>query len=468
MNERVLLRKFILFDIISSILVWVSFLAFRKLINDFSLFGEISYPMDASYYILSFMIFPCVCLLVHYLTGFYQSPHLHTRIFNILSTFAASAILSVSVFVFLKIGDVTVSLKYFYISMFVLFLLIMVISLLFRTLLANDIRQKFRTKQWTINTLIIGTGDTALKTSMELEKNSDKNTFIGFVGLGRMVSNVPNDKIVGKLANIDQIIKSHNIKEIIIAAEDSMDEKTLYGIFNQLFKYNITIQFTPRLHEIITGSAKINQMGLIPLVSITNPTMSNWETSVKRSIDILFSSLSLLLLSPLLIYIMVKIRMESKGSSFYRQERIGRLGKPFTIYKFRTMYQGAENGTPKLSSPNDDRITPTGRILRKYRMDEIPQFWNILKGDMSLVGPRPERQFFIDKISSQAPYYCLLYRIRPGLTSWGPIKVGYTDTLEKMINRLNFDIIYLENMSLFTDVKILIYTIEILFNGKGV
>ena len=132
------------------------------------------------------------------------------------------------------------------------------------------------------------------------------------------------------------------------------------------------------------------------------------------------------------------------------------------------MYLGSENGIPRLSSPNDDRITPVGRVLRKYRIDEIPQFWNIIKGDMSLVGPRPERRYYINRIIEEAPYYCLLYKIRPGLTSWGPIKIGYSDCVEKMIERLNYDIIYLDNMSLLTDMKILIYTLEIIFKGKGV
>ena len=165
---------------------------------------------------------------------------------------------------------------------------------------------------------------------------------------------------------------------------------------------------------------------------------------------------------------MIQIKIDSKGPVFYRQERVGRFGRPFKILKLRTMFTGSENGTPKLSSTNDDRITRFGRILRKYRIDEIPQFWNIIKGDMSLVGPRPERNYYINRIIVDAPYYCLLYKIRPGLTSWGPIKIGYSDTIEKMIERLNYDIIYLENMSFLTDIKIMIYTIEIIFKGKGV
>jgi lipopolysaccharide/colanic/teichoic acid biosynthesis glycosyltransferase len=196
--------------------------------------------------------------------------------------------------------------------------------------------------------------------------------------------------------------------------------------------------------------------------------MSDWEASMKRFVDIVVSILGLILLSPFLFYFMVLIKFDSKGPVFYQQERIGRLGKPFNILKFRTMYSGSESGLPQLSSTDDSRITKIGRILRKYRIDEIPQFWNILKGDMSLVGPRPERQYYINQIIEDAPYYCLLYKIRPGLTSWGPIKIGYSDSIEKMIERLNYDIIYLENMSLVEDIKILIYTFEIIFKGKGV
>jgi exopolysaccharide biosynthesis polyprenyl glycosylphosphotransferase len=467
MNKRQLIIKYIAFDILASLLVWVSFVIYRKTINEFSIINSLAFPHQPLYYVISLLFFILFCTLTHYLTGYYQTPYQLTRTATIINTFISSIIISIAVFLIHKITDVTVSLNYFYISWIILVAQSFIITIIFRSIVSSNVRTNFRTKKWTINTLIIGTGQNALKTEYELSTNSDKNTLIGFISIPNDKIKVARELILGDISKIEDLIISHDIKEIIIASEDTMYDKALFEIINPLFKYNINILFTPRLYEIITGSAKINQKGLLPLVCITNTTMSNWETSIKRFMDIGISTGSLILLSPILAYFIIRIKLESKGSAFYSQERIGRYGKPFMIYKFRTMYVGSENGQPMLSSPNDNRITPTGSILRKYRLDEIPQFWNILKGEMSIVGPRPERQYFIDQITTVAPYYCLLYNIRPGLTSWGPIKVGYTDTLDKMINRLNYDIIYLENMSILTDIKILVYTIETLLNGKG-
>jgi exopolysaccharide biosynthesis polyprenyl glycosylphosphotransferase len=467
MNKNLLFKKYLLYDMLAALLVWIAFVIFRKSINDIHILDNYLILFPNFDYITSLILFPFCCVFVHYLSGFYLNSQHKTRLNLILNTFSSSAIISVSVFFILKLGDVTVSYEYFYFSLLVLFILLFFFTFLFRNFIYSQIQNNYKNKKWSINTLIIGAGNNAKKIGEDIEKHSPQNTLKGFVSTNN-TTKVANERILGNLSHLASIIEKSDIQETIVALDNEAEDKELYAIINLLYRFNIEIQFTPRLFEILIGSARINNLEISPLVSITKSSMSDWEASIKRFSDIVISFFCLLFLSPFIIYFSIKIKKDSKGPVFYRQERIGRYGRPFKIIKFRTMYVGSENGIPKLSSANDDRITPVGKILRKYRIDEIPQFWNILKGDMSLVGPRPERRFYINKIMKEAPYYCLLYKIRPGLTSWGPIKIGYSDTIEKMIERLNFDIIYIENMSLMTDIKILAYTIEIIFRGKGV
>jgi lipopolysaccharide/colanic/teichoic acid biosynthesis glycosyltransferase len=189
--------------------------------------------------------------------------------------------------------------------------------------------------------------------------------------------------------------------------------------------------------------------------------------SFKRFFDILLSLIAIVILTPVYIFCYLGVLFSSKGPVIYKQERIGINGKPFTIPKFRSMRIGAENGTPMLSSKDDNRVTPFGKFLRKVRLDEIPQFFSVLKGDMSLVGPRPERQYYIDQIAQRAPHYRLLLKVKPGITSWGQVKYGYAESVDQMIERLKFDILYLENMSLAMDFKIIAYTLLTVIKGSG-
>jgi lipopolysaccharide/colanic/teichoic acid biosynthesis glycosyltransferase len=184
-------------------------------------------------------------------------------------------------------------------------------------------------------------------------------------------------------------------------------------------------------------------------------------------IDVVVSVVSMILLIPVYIFLAIGVKLSSKGPVFYTQERIGLRGKPFKIHKFRSMYVGAEQGKPQLSSSTDSRITPFGKMLRRLRLDGTPQFYTVLIGDMSLVGPRPERQYFIDQIMKQAPHYRLLQRVKPGITSWGQVKFGYASNVDEMIQRLKYDILYVENMSLAMDFKIMAYTILIILQGRG-
>lgn len=466
MNKKKLLTKFVVYDMIAALIAWILFMVFRRIVNDAQIFENVRIFIPNYDYFSSLIIFPFSCAFIHYLSGFYLYPEKQTTTSLLLTTLAASAIISITIFFVLMLDDIVISYIYYYYSLMVLFGLLFTITLIFRALIITHINQNYKSKKWSTKTIIIGTGKNALRIADELEKNAERNLLVGYVKVDQNCG-VPVNKIIGHISHIGAFIEEQNIEEAIIALDDT-DELKLFSYINMLYRYNIVIRFTPRLYEILTGSAKISDIGMSPLVSITNLNMPDWEVSVKRFLDIVVSIISLVILFPFFIYFAIKIKHDSKGPVFYKQERIGYLGKPFQILKFRTMFIDSENGTPKLSSAYDERITEFGRILRKYRIDELPQFWNILKGEMSLVGPRPERRYYINQIIEDAPYYCLLYKIRPGLTSWGPIKIGYSDTIEKMVERLNYDIIYIENMSLLNDLKIIILTLEILFKGKGV
>ncbi len=465
MNKKRILLKFVTYDLLASFIVWVLFMIFRKIVNDGQVFQTMILVPNYNF-LTSMYLFPLSCAFVHYLSGFYLHPEKQSRVTMFLTTLAATAIISISIFFVLLLDDIVVSYEYYYYSLLVLFGLLFFATFLSRMIVSSDIMYQYKTKKNTINTVIIGNAENALKIASDLEKNSPQNTVIGFITTDNRIE-IPKERILGNFQQVSGIFDSQKIDEAIIAL-DNPDEQKLFTYINALYKYDIEIRFTPRLYEILTGSARITSIGIQPLVSITHLNMPDWQVSLKRFFDVIISFVALVLLSPFFAYFAFRIKRDSEGSVFYLQERIGRYGKPFNIVKFRTMYENAENGTPKLSSADDSRITPIGRILRKYRIDELPQFWNILKGDMSIVGPRPERRFYINQIIEDAPYYCLLYKIRPGLTSWGPIKIGYSDTIDKMIERLNYDIIYMDSMSLLNDIKILVLTIEIIFKGKGV
>ena len=270
----------------------------------------------------------------------------------------------------------------------------------------------------------------------------------------------------GHFDDVDGILRKDEIEEVIIALESSEHDR-LKAVLSRLEGGQLKIKILPDMYDILSGTVEMSNIFGALLIDINSEVMPVWQRVFKRLLDILISSLALIFLVPLFLVLAVIMKLTSPGPIFFLQDRIGMNGKSFQIIKFRTMINDAEKAGPQLSSSNDPRITRIGRFMRKYRIDEFPQFLNVIFGHMSLVGPRPERQYYIDKITELEPQFHQLTNVRPGITSWGQVKFGYAENVEEMLARMKFDLLYLKNRSLALDFKIMLYTVLIVFKGAG-
>ena len=274
-------------------------------------------------------------------------------------------------------------------------------------------------------------------------------------------------KVVDTYENTKKVIEEKCIQEIIIALEKH-EEDVMMSVISSTDNLNIGIKIVPDLYEIISGQARTNQIYGFPLIDIMPQLMPEWEKKLKRMLDIFVSLVILLVSSPVILITSVAIKIDSRGPVFYKQERSGMKGRVFRMVKFRSMVQDAEKKSgPVWSHKNDPRITKVGRLIRKIRIDEIPQMINVLKGEMSLVGPRPERPYFVEKLSEEIPLYKRRLKVRPGVTGWAQVKHKYDETIEDVKNKLRYDLFYIENISLRLDIQILMRTIFVVLFGKG-
>jgi exopolysaccharide biosynthesis polyprenyl glycosylphosphotransferase len=316
---------------------------------------------------------------------------------------------------------------------------------------------------------LVGGDEKALKIYHELNAQYRPTgyKFVGFLSVEDR-AHYPLEKFIPRLGTVKDfpaIAGQYELEEAIIAIETSQHQ-LLSDILTSLQNRTITVWGIPDLFDLLSVNSKTSSIYGSLLFKISNGLMPAWQENMKRLFDVAFSMLAIILFLPVFVAISILIKTGTKGTIFYKQERIGKFGKPFVIYKFRTMIDSAETNGPELSCKNDCRITPLGRFLRRTHLDEIPQFFNVIIGEMSVVGPRPERKFFIDQIVERAPHYTHLHKIRPGITSWGQVKYGYASTIDEMLERLPYDLVYLKNISLYIDFKILIYTIMSCFKGK--
>ena len=457
-------------DYLSALLAWTVYYTFRKIYLEPLVFGyEIEVEFNNSFY-LGLAVVPLFWMVLYHVSGTYFEIYRKSRLGIIGSTTWLILIGSIVLFFAISLDDFIPSYRYYYISFSALFLIQYLITVIQRMILATRNARNIQKGKIFFNTLLIGSGKKAYDIYQKIEEQtiSSGNRFVGYVPVNGSKDQNLTDALplVGNFNEMVQLIQKLDIEEVIVAPEDS--EYTYLGKFlTELEVTNVIIKVIPDISDILLGSVRMSAIFGAPIIEIKRQVMPAWQKSLKRLFDISVSLFVLIFFFPIYIITGIIVISTSKGSVFYSHHRIGLNGLPFKIYKFRSMFSDAEKRGPQLSKVNDSRITPFGLFMRKTRLDEIPQFYNVLIGNMSIVGPRPERQFYIDQIIEVAPHYRLLHKVRPGITGWGQVKFGYAENIPEMVERLKYDILYIENMTFALDIKIMIYTFLIVIQGRG-
>lgn len=470
MHKNLQVARYLVFDIIAAIISWTLFYFYRKIYIEPLKFGyEIPIELTSKYY-FALILIPAFWITIYYITGQYSNIYRKSRLLELGKT-AITSIGGVTVIFFLLLLNDTISdYRKYYDLYFTLLGLHFGFTYLFRLILTTRTIHRIHKRVIGFNTIVIGANEKAVRLfeDMMAQTRPAGNKIIGFLTVDEAES-YPLEKYVpnlGSYKNLQKVINDHGVEEIIIAIESS-EHNLLSQILTLLENRTHTVWGIPDLFDILSNQAKTNTIFGSTLLKISNGLMPVWQENVKRLLDVVISLISMIIFFPIFIALAIGIKMSSEGPIFYSQVRIGKFGNPFKIYKLRTMLKDAETNGPLLSSSDDSRITRIGQFMRRTHLDEIPQFINVILGEMSLVGPRPERKYYIDKISEIAPYVTHLQKVRPGITSWGQVKYGYASNVDEMVERLQYDMVYLKNISLYVDFKILIYTVMECVKGKG-
>lgn len=450
--------KILLLDFLSASLAWALFYIYRRVEIE-----QVEIVLDANFY-KGIVLIPLFWIVLYTLQGTYLKIRYMYRTRIIALTLFASLLGTTMLFFFFILDDVVLTYTNYYRSFFILFLLHFLITSILRFIyISNNVRNIHNGKDG-FRTLLLA--DEKEIFSLYKEVKDIPRSSILLVGYASEENrNIANLDYLGNLQMIPEIIANYDIEEVIISFHKKSEE--VQFLISQLIGLGVIIKEKANMGDIISGYVKTTNIFGGLFNELNSHHLPFWQQVLKRGADIVLSVIALICLIPVFIVLACLVKGGSKGSIFFTQERIGLNGKVFSIIKFRTMYVDSERAGPQLSSENDPRITKVGRFMRKTRFDEFPQFYNVLKGDMSLVGPRPERQYFIDKIVARNPQYLELNAVRPGITSWGQVKFGYAENVDEMLQRMKYDLLYLKNRSLALDFKIMLYTVLIMVKAKG-